>query len=85
LGTNGVEDIKKHAFFNGLDWDKLFKREIDMPFKPEVHSVDDTSQIDPMFTSERAEDSLVEHSGVMPAEATFEGFTFVAPSGMDGQ
>jgi len=86
LGTRGLDEIKSHAFFKGIDWDKVFNREIDMPFKPEVVSVDDTSQIDPMFTSEKAEDSLVERSGVMPAtDATFDGFTFVAPSGMSGQ
>ena len=33
---NGKADIKKHAFFSGLDWDKLAKRAIPPPFKPSI-------------------------------------------------
>ncbi len=30
---NGIDDIKNHPFFNGIDWNKLEKKEIEPPFK----------------------------------------------------
>ena len=74
--------VKSHPFFAGLDWKKLYDKEIEAPFKPEVKSIDDTSQIDPMFTSEKAVDSLVEPSAINTSEVGFDGFTFVGESAM---
>jgi len=74
--------VKSHPFFAGLDWKKLYDKEIEAPFKPEVKSIDDTSQIDPMFTSEKAVDSLVEPSAINTTEVGFDGFTFVGESAM---
>lgn len=34
LGANGVEEIKKHPFFKGIDWDNL--RNLKSPFVPNV-------------------------------------------------
>jgi hypothetical protein len=32
LGTiKGAEEIKKHAFFKGIDWDKIYRREYKLP------------------------------------------------------
>jgi hypothetical protein len=37
LGARGgIEDLKRHPFFDGLDWDKLYRKEIAPPFKPAV-------------------------------------------------
>ena len=41
---NGVEDIKKAKWFQGLDWDQLLRREIAAPYKPSVKSATDTSE-----------------------------------------
>jgi len=72
--------IKQHPFFEGIDWDKLYAKEVEAPFKPEVSSIEDTTQIDPMFTSEKAEDSLVEHSAI--SNVGFDGFTYVGESAL---
>jgi len=82
-GADGSNDIKKHVFFSGIDWEKLERKEIEPPFKPKVKSETDTSQIDTAFTQERPQDSLVEHS-LDSKENNFDGFTFVAPSTMEG-
>lgn len=29
-------DIKYHPFFNEINWDRLEKREVEPPFKPQV-------------------------------------------------
>ena len=36
LGRNGADEIKAHAFFKGLDWDKL--REMTPPYIPQITS-----------------------------------------------
>jgi protein kinase A/protein kinase X len=33
---NGVDDIKKHRWFNGFDLGKLFKMEIPAPYIPPI-------------------------------------------------
>lgn len=82
MGTD-FDAVKSHPFFAGLDWDELYKKEIAAPFKPDVHSKEDISQIDPMFTSEKVVDSLVENSAISSADTTnFDGFTFVGDSAM---
>merc|ERR1719336_2833590 len=49
-----VEDIKKHAWFKTLDWDKLLKKEIAPPYQPTVKSETDTSNFSKEFTKETA-------------------------------
>jgi protein kinase A len=40
---NGVNDIKLHRLFAGLDWTLLLNKLVTAPFKPRVKSVQDTS------------------------------------------
>ena len=49
-GPTDADELKTHLFFKTLDWDKLVKREYDMPFKPEVRKTDDTGNFDSEFT-----------------------------------
>ncbi len=50
-GPKGIENIKAHAFFRSIDWEKLMKREVPPPFKPACSRADDASQFDAEFTS----------------------------------
>jgi serine/threonine protein kinase len=54
LGKNGVEEIKAHPWFNGLDWQALFECRVEMPWKPDIKSATDVSQFDEEFTAEPA-------------------------------
>ncbi|KAJ8027449.1 Ribosomal protein S6 kinase alpha-2 [Holothuria leucospilota] len=77
-GQNGVEDIKNHAFFASINWEKLFKRESEPPFKPAVIGADSTFYFDREFTSRTPRDS----PGLPPspsAHQLFKGFSYVAP------
>ena len=40
LGYKGIDEIKKHCFFNNFDWEKI--REMKPPFIPKLSSPDDT-------------------------------------------
>ena len=57
---NDVEDIKKHVFFDDMDWNKLYEKKIEPPYKPQVKGPEDTSNFDEVFLQEIAEDSVAE-------------------------
>uniref|UniRef100_A0A8C7ZK10 non-specific serine/threonine protein kinase n=1 Tax=Oryzias sinensis TaxID=183150 RepID=A0A8C7ZK10_9TELE len=81
-GSDGVEEIKRHAFFSTIDWNKLYRRELQPPFKPAAGKPDDTFCFDPEFTAKTPKDS----PGIPPsanAHQLFKGFSFVAPTPMD--
>uniref|UniRef100_A0A8C6UAN8 non-specific serine/threonine protein kinase n=1 Tax=Neogobius melanostomus TaxID=47308 RepID=A0A8C6UAN8_9GOBI len=81
-GPDGVEEIKRHAFFSTIDWNKLYRRELQPPFKPAAGKPDDTFCFDPEFTAKTPKDS----PGIPPsanAHQLFKGFSFVAPAPMD--
>lgn len=50
LGNNGVEEIKAHPFFAGVNWDEIRNRP--SPFVPEIKSEVDTSNFDQFDESE---------------------------------
>ena len=71
------EPMKKHAFFQSINWEKLYKREIKPDFVPKVSHDGDTSNFDAEFTSERVVDSVEQSSKLATAgKADFGGFTF---------
>jgi p90 ribosomal S6 kinase len=37
-GPDGFRNIQKHPFFESIDWDKLYKKQIEPPFIPPIHS-----------------------------------------------
>ncbi|XP_046353959.1 ribosomal protein S6 kinase alpha-1-like [Haliotis cracherodii] len=79
---NGIEDIKKHAFFSTIDWENLFKRAVMPPFKPAVVQTDEVFYFDQEFTNRTPKDS----PGIPPsatAHELFRGFSFVAPALLD--
>lgn len=45
---HGAEDLKKHKWYKGMDWDQLLNRSLtkEVPFIPGVKSLDDTSMFD---------------------------------------
>ncbi len=46
------EDVKKHAFFQDIDWDKLSSRQYAPPFVPRIENELDTSNFCDEFTSQ---------------------------------
>jgi len=78
---NDVDDIKGHAFFKNLDWEKLTAKELDVAYKPVVDTTQpDTSNFDVMFTAEPVNDSPSQ-SGPQETvdDSAFDDFTYVPP------
>lgn len=78
-GENGIQVIKNHPFFYGIDWDKLINKEIEVPFKPELTDDFDVSFFDEQFTGEYAgltpigsEEDMTDAQNV-----DIEGFSFI--------
>eukprot|EP01116_Phalansterium_solitarium_P000647 TRINITY_DN1048_c0_g1_i1.p1 TRINITY_DN1048_c0_g1~~TRINITY_DN1048_c0_g1_i1.p1 ORF type:complete len:553 (-),score=164.30 TRINITY_DN1048_c0_g1_i1:117-1775(-) len=77
LGRNGIDEIKAHPFFRGLDWDRL--REMKAPIVPELRDQYDTKYFDdfePEEESYDAVDTLQNH---------WVGFTFRSNAALSRQ
>ena len=54
LGYNGgFEEIKKHAFFKGFDFESLLNKTLESPYKPDIGDIlDDNKKIKEIYTYE---------------------------------
>jgi serum/glucocorticoid-regulated kinase 2 len=79
LGSDkDVEDVKASVFFTSQDhwdWDKVYRKEVDAPFKPKVKGIEDTSNFDDEFLREPVVDSVVAGSA-LDQTADFQNFSF---------
>jgi serine/threonine protein kinase len=82
-GPGDFKDIMKHPFFKNIDWDKMYKREIEPPYKPQVKGSDDVSNFDEVFLKEKVQDSHVEAPALHAHQDGdgFGGFTYVPKDG----
>ncbi|KAI7830073.1 kinase-like domain-containing protein [Kickxella alabastrina] len=58
-GVFGTENVKRHPFFHGIDWGKIYRQEYAPPFVPKVSSIFDLSNIDPEFRNEPIPESIL--------------------------
>ena len=53
LGSNGgLEEIKKHPFFAGVQWEMIEQKKVPAPFIPKLEDDKDVTYFDEEFTSE---------------------------------
>uniref|UniRef100_A0A674I671 non-specific serine/threonine protein kinase n=1 Tax=Terrapene triunguis TaxID=2587831 RepID=A0A674I671_9SAUR len=78
LGQNGIEDFKRHPFFESIDWDNI--RASTPPYVPEVNSPADTSNFDVDDDTLKELETLppVSHSAFTGHHLPFVGFTFTS-------
>ena len=48
----GLEEVKKHPFFNGLDFDLIEQQKVPAPFIPQIDNNTDVQNFDAVFTNE---------------------------------
>ncbi|XP_054276340.1 putative protein kinase C delta type homolog isoform X6 [Macrosteles quadrilineatus] len=81
---NGALEVMAHPFFNGLDWDRLERRELVPPFKPNVKHPLDVHYFDKHFTAERACLTPIDPSILQSMDQTqFQGFSYTNPNVTD--
>ncbi|XP_072934014.1 ribosomal protein S6 kinase alpha-5-like isoform X2 [Epargyreus clarus] len=77
-GEGDAEELKRHPFFQTLDWEAVTRREVRAPFVPQLSHAADTCNFADEFTRMPPTDS--------PAQAPkhhdklFMGYSYVAPS-----
>jgi serine/threonine protein kinase len=59
LGVRGADEVKSQAFFRGIDWDRVYRKEYPVPFDPQVAGTMDLHNIDPKFCGEPIPSSLL--------------------------
>eukprot|EP00123_Amoebidium_parasiticum_P017225 comp23759_c0_seq1/m.41127 comp23759_c0_seq1/g.41127 ORF comp23759_c0_seq1/g.41127 comp23759_c0_seq1/m.41127 type:complete len:778 (-) comp23759_c0_seq1:89-2422(-) len=78
-GERGAQEIKEHPFFDCIDWDKLYRKEIPPPFVPALSDPRDVSNFDEEFTTEVAQLTPMDGPPLTKAEqAQFENFSYTA-------
>ncbi|KAI9105929.1 kinase-like domain-containing protein [Phlyctochytrium arcticum] len=77
-GKNDSEEIKKHSFFRGVDWDAMLQQRIPPPYQPKISSPEDVSNFDEEFTKENP--VLTPCHSVLSAadQADFRGFSYIS-------
>ncbi|XP_065346677.1 ribosomal protein S6 kinase alpha-5-like isoform X1 [Cloeon dipterum] len=77
-GPTDADELKQHAFFEGLDWSLLAQKAIKAPFVPQLTNDLDTSNFSEEFTKMIPTDS----PAVVPpnSDKIFRGYSYVAPS-----
>jgi len=82
-GQADFADIQQAEFFSSIDWDKLYNKEINPPYKPDVRKgQEDTSNFDTQFTSEPVVDSYVPVS-TLDSKENFDNFTYAKGNTLD--
>ncbi|XP_077285998.1 uncharacterized protein LOC143911113 isoform X2 [Arctopsyche grandis] len=77
-------DICDQEFFRPIPWDKLERRQLEPPFKPQVRHPIDTQYFDKAFTGERARLTPVENNILRSMDqAQFRGFSYTNPNATD--
>ncbi|KAG8561879.1 hypothetical protein GDO81_015511 [Engystomops pustulosus] len=77
-GPAGSDEIKKHPFFQTLNWENLAAKKVPAPFKPVIKDELDVRNFAEEFTE--MDPTYSPAALPMNADRIFQGYSFVAPS-----
>ncbi|KAK9762287.1 Serine/threonine kinase [Basidiobolus ranarum] len=77
-GRSDAEEIKRHPFFRGVNWDDIMNKRIDPPFRPKITSRTDISNFDSEFTREKPVLTPVQNALDSVDQEEFYGFSYMA-------
>lgn len=78
LGAGGIEDVKRHPWFKGVDWGKVLAKQLPPPFRPYISDEGDTGNFSTQFTEQAPVDSPAQPP--TKHQDIFRGYSFIAPS-----
>ncbi|CAI7792694.1 unnamed protein product [Closterium sp. NIES-53] len=67
-GPTDAAEIMRHEFFRGMDWDRLYAREVPPPFVPSSKGMEDVSNFDKSFTGLHISDPLEPPCSAAPTD-----------------
>jgi len=75
-----AEDVKKQAFFRNVNWEDLLKRKVPPPFVPTIGGLEDVSNFDEEFTSEKPKLTPPKEARDLTSDEQllFQDFTYLA-------
>ena len=76
--VSDAETVKRYAWFQGLDWERCMRKELEPPFKPAILGDKDVRYFDKVFTAEEPKESPATNSmdSAQKAANRYEDFTF---------
>ena len=78
-GKDGAQKIKKHPFFEEIDWEDIWNKKIIPPFKPDLENELDLKYFDSQFTEETVE-SFTKNPRSREASYEYNNFTYITES-----
>jgi len=79
----GGEEIKSHAFFRRIDWEKVEAREVQPPFKPKISDPRKAENFDKQFKRLQVKETPPDPTSAYILSNLkgneFQGFSFVNP------
>ena len=78
-GKNGAEAIKKHPFFEEINWEDFWNRKIIPPFKPDLEDETDLKYFDSQFTNEPVE-SFSKNPRSREVSYEYKNFSYITDS-----
>lgn len=77
-GPCGAQEIMDHPFFSSVDWEKLYKREVPVPFRPVVKSDGEVNNVPEFFKRQEVVDSVASDAPIGKSHV-FQGFSYTDP------
>ncbi|KAL8007576.1 putative GPCR kinase, protein kinase-like domain superfamily [Plasmopara halstedii] len=77
-GPCGAQEIMDHPFFAQVDWEKLYKRDFPVPFRPVVKSDGEVNNVPEFFKRQEVIDSVVSDAPIGKSHV-FQGFSYTDP------
>ncbi|KAI7857839.1 kinase-like domain-containing protein, partial [Circinella umbellata] len=79
LGYHGVDEIKQHMYFSGIDWEDVYHRRLIPPYVPDLRSSLDFSNFDPSFLEMPAVLTPIPSTVDLSQEIqqVFDGYSFI--------
>ncbi|KAE9301617.1 hypothetical protein PF001_g14367 [Phytophthora fragariae] len=77
-GPCGAQEIMDHPFFSTVDWEKLYKRDVPVPFRPVVKSDGEVNNVPEFFKRQEVVDSVVSDAPIGKSHV-FQGFSYTDP------
>uniref|UniRef100_A0A8C9U9V2 Ribosomal protein S6 kinase n=1 Tax=Scleropages formosus TaxID=113540 RepID=A0A8C9U9V2_SCLFO len=80
-GPSGADDVKKHPFYQKINWKDLAAKKVPAPFKPVIRGEMDVSNFAEEFTEMDPTFSPASlFNGPVPCALGVQGYSFMAPS-----